>query len=93
MNMKLRAGKADAADAVERASSRPDFIILGYAWLNAMKPEQQGVPGYCGLMKVAPEKCKSFEQYSPDSRVSAPTPLERTSDRNRRRRTRPRGTR
>jgi hypothetical protein len=68
------AGKADAADAVERASSRPDFIILGYAWLNAMKPEQQGVPGYCGLMKVAPEKCKSFEQYSPDSRVSAQTP-------------------
>ncbi len=67
-------GKADAADAVERASSRPDFIILGYAWLNAMKPEQQGVPGYCGLMKVAPEKCKSFEQYSPDSRVSAQTP-------------------
>jgi acetyl esterase/lipase len=67
-------GKADAADTVERASSRPDFIILGYAWLNAMKPEQQGVPGYCGLMKVAPEKCKSFEQYSPDSRVSAQTP-------------------
>jgi hypothetical protein len=39
-----------------------------------MKPEQQGVPGYCGLMKVAPEKCRSFEQYSPDSRVSAQTP-------------------
>ncbi|MGH9939445.1 MAG: alpha/beta hydrolase [Blastocatellia bacterium] len=68
------AGQADAADAVERASSRPDFIILGYAWLNAMKPDQQGVPGYCVLMKVEPEKCKSFEQYSPDQRVSAQTP-------------------
>src|SRR5262249_31144429 len=36
--------------------------------------KEQGVPGYCGLMKVAPEKCKSFEQNSPDSRVSAQTP-------------------
>lgn len=68
------AGQADAADTVERASSRPDFVILGYAWLNAMKPEQKGVLGYCGLMKATPEKCKTFEQYSPDEHVNAQTP-------------------
>jgi hypothetical protein len=68
------AGQPGAADTVERAGNRPDFIILGYAWLNAMKPDQQGVPGYCGLLKVEPEKCKSFAQYSPDQHVSAQTP-------------------
>src|SRR3984957_12564160 len=32
------AGKPDAADPVQRLSSRPDFLVLGYAWLNAMPP-------------------------------------------------------
>lgn len=68
------AGQADATDTVERASSRPDFIILGYAWLNAMKLDQKGVLAYCGLLKVEPEKCKTFAQYSPDQHVSAQTP-------------------
>ena len=68
------AGHADANDMVERVSSRPDFIILGYPWLNAMKPDQTGVISYCSVLKVEPEKCKSFEQYSPDRHVSAQTP-------------------
>ncbi|HXG63701.1 MAG TPA: alpha/beta hydrolase [Blastocatellia bacterium] len=67
-------GQPDASDPVERVSSRPDFIILGYPWLNAMKPDQKGVLSYCSVLKVEPEKCKSFEQYSPDSHVSAQTP-------------------
>src|SRR5277367_4660526 len=32
------AGKPDADDPVERLSSRPDFLVLGYPWLNAMQP-------------------------------------------------------
>ena len=68
------AGQPGATDTVERAGSRPDFIILGYAWLNAMKPDQKDTIAYCGLMKVEPEKCKSFEQYSPERHVSAQTP-------------------
>jgi acetyl esterase/lipase len=67
-------GQADASDPVERVSSRPDFIILGYPWLNAMKPDEKGVINYCSVLKIDPEKCKSFEQYSPDSHVSAQTP-------------------
>jgi acetyl esterase/lipase len=67
-------GHADATDEVERVSSRPDFIILGYPWLNAMKPNQEGVLSYCSALKIEPEKCKGFEQYSPDSHVSAQTP-------------------
>jgi acetyl esterase/lipase len=68
------AGHADASDMIERVSSRPDFIILGYPWLNAMKPDQTGVISYCSVLKVEPENCKSFEQYSPDLHVSAQTP-------------------
>jgi acetyl esterase/lipase len=68
-------GRADATDEVERASSRPDFIILGYPWLNAMKLGQpQGTLTYCSALRIEPEQCKTFEQYSPDSRVSAQTP-------------------
>ena len=67
-------GHANANDVVERVSSRPDFIILGYPWLNAMKPDQTGVISYCSVLKLEPEKCKSFEQYSPDQHVSAQTP-------------------
>jgi acetyl esterase/lipase len=67
-------GHADANDTVERASSRPDFIILGYPWLNAMKPDQKGVISYCSVLKIEPENCKFFEQYSPEQHVSAQTP-------------------
>jgi acetyl esterase/lipase len=68
-------GRADTTDEVERASSRPDFIILGYPWLNAMKLDQpQGTLTYCSALTIEPEQCKTFAQYSPDSRVSAQTP-------------------
>jgi acetyl esterase/lipase len=67
------AGKPDAADPVERISSRPDFIILGYPWLNAMKADQKDF-SYCAAMKVDAKTCASFEQYSPDRHVSAGMP-------------------
>ncbi len=67
-------GKADASDPVERVSSRPDFLVLGYPWLNAMKKDQKGVISYCSVLKIEPEKCSSFEQYSPDLHVGAQTP-------------------
>ena len=67
-------GKADAPDAVDRVSSRPDFLVLGYPWLNAMKRDQKGVISYCSVLKIEPDKCASYEQYSPDLHVSAQTP-------------------
>ncbi len=67
-------GQPDSPDAVERVSSRPDFIILGYPWLNAMKPDRNGILNYCSALKIEPEKCKSFKQYSPEAHVSAQTP-------------------
>ena len=69
------AGKADSPDPVDRASNRPDFLVLGYPWLNAMNKMGPGdVISYCSVLKIEPERCLPFEQYSPDRHVSALTP-------------------
>jgi acetyl esterase/lipase len=69
-------GNADASDPVDRISDRPDFMILGYAWLNAMEPNGNGKITYCSVLKVVPEAdCKRFEQaYTPALHVTARTP-------------------
>jgi acetyl esterase/lipase len=69
------AGKADASDPVERVSSRPDFLILGYPWLNAMQPSGHYIT-YCSLIKtIPPETCKLDEQkYTPSLHVTPQTP-------------------
>jgi acetyl esterase/lipase len=64
---------AGAADPVERVSSRPDFIVLGYPWLNAMKPDQKTL-AYCSALALAPSQCAGFEQFSPDQHVTKDTP-------------------
>jgi acetyl esterase/lipase len=69
----LEPEKAGASDPVERVSSRPDFIVLGYPWLNAMKPEQKTLP-YCSALALAPPQCAGFEQFSPDQHVTKDTP-------------------
>jgi acetyl esterase/lipase len=68
-------GKADAGDPVERISSRPDFLILGYPWLNAMQPSGHYIT-YCSMMKnIPPETCKLDEQkYTPSLHVTPQTP-------------------
>jgi acetyl esterase/lipase len=69
------AGKPDANDPVERLSSRPDFLVLGYPWLNAMQPSGNYIT-YCSVLKVIPpETCKLDEQkYTPSLHVSSQTP-------------------
>jgi acetyl esterase/lipase len=66
-------GRADATDPIERAGSRPDFIVLGYPWLNAMKKDQK-VLAYCGVLKLEPSQCATFEQYMPHQLVTKDTP-------------------
>ena len=67
-------GKAEAPDAVDRVSSRPDFVVLGYPWLNAMEKNEKGVLSYCSALKIPVDQCIQFEQYSPDQHVSSQTP-------------------
>jgi acetyl esterase/lipase len=67
-------GVASAADPIERVSSRPDFLVLGYPWLDAMKPGPNNVISYCSVLKLEPAQCTTFEQYNPDARVTPRTP-------------------
>jgi acetyl esterase/lipase len=67
------AGKADAADPLDRVSSRPDFLVLGYPWLNAMIKDQKAL-AYCGVLKIEPAQCGTFEQYMPERLVTKETP-------------------
>ena len=69
----------NAADPIDKASSKPDFVVLGYPWLNAMVPNTQGLITYCAttpMVKTVPQdKCKEFEtKYSPVRYVTSTTP-------------------
>jgi acetyl esterase/lipase len=68
-------GKIGVGDPVERLSSRPDFLVLGYPWLNAMQPSGHYIT-YCSrIPSVPPETCKLYEQkYTPSLHVTAQTP-------------------
>src|ERR1035438_4217799 len=70
------AGQPDSADPVERLSSRPDFLVLGYPWLNAMQPARPGyIPSYQTLMKMPAERHKDLEApYTPALHVTSATP-------------------
>ena len=71
----FHAGSPTAADPVDRLSDRPDFLVLGYAWLNAMQPSGHYIT-YCSMIKIIPpETCKADEQrYTPSLHVTAQTP-------------------
>jgi acetyl esterase/lipase len=68
-------GKRDASDPVERLSDRPDFLILGYPWLNAMQPNSRHLITYCSLLKMSASDCQEWEQrYTPAAHVTSETP-------------------
>ena len=65
-----------SADPVDQVSSRPDFVVLGYPWLNAMEPAQKSEITYCSMIKVLnPAQCAALrEPYTPKLHVTASTP-------------------
>jgi acetyl esterase/lipase len=69
------AGKPDNGDPLARLSSRPDFLVLGYPWLNAMQPSGDYIT-YCSVIKtIPPATCKEDEQkYTPSLHVTSQTP-------------------
>ena len=69
-------GNPDASDPVERLSARPDFMVLGYPWLNAMQPNKQNMITYCSVLREIPaEQCKGNEEkYTPSLHVTPQTP-------------------
>jgi acetyl esterase/lipase len=69
-------GRPNANDLVERLSDRPNFLILGYPWLNAMQPNDRNLITYCSVLRALPAgDCKDWEQkYTPSLHVTPNTP-------------------
>jgi acetyl esterase/lipase len=76
-------GKPGDPDPVERESSRLNFLVLGYPWLNAMQPPvpnpYQPGKNYINLCSVTEgltqADCTRLDpQYTPEAHVTAATP-------------------
>ncbi len=66
-------GNPDAEDPIDRASSRPDYLVLGYPWLGAISSDTSHIT-YCKLFNVM-DKCEALRAaYSPYLFVTKDTP-------------------
>ena len=50
-------GNPEAIDPIERVSSRPDFLVLGYPWIGAISSDTSHL-SYCKLFNVM-DKCEA----------------------------------
>jgi acetyl esterase/lipase len=65
--------RPDADDPVERVSSRPDFLVLGYPWIGAITTDTSHL-SYCQSFNLM-DKCEALRtSFSPDLFVSKDTP-------------------
>ena len=66
-------GSPEAEDPVERVSSRPDFLVLGYPWIGAISSDTSHL-SYCKLFNLM-DQCEALRAaYSPDLFVTSKTP-------------------
>ena len=66
-------GNPDAEDPIERVSSRPDYLVLGYPWIGAISSDTSHLT-YCKLFSVM-DRCEALRAaYSPDLFVTKDTP-------------------
>ncbi len=66
-------GNPEADDPIDRASSRPDFLVLGYPWIGAISSDTSHL-SYCKLFNVM-DRCEALRTaYSPDLFVTRDTP-------------------
>jgi len=67
------AGKPEAENPIERVSSRPDYLVLGYPWIGAISSDTSHL-SYCKLFNVM-DRCEELRTaYSPDLFVTRETP-------------------
>lgn len=71
------AGKTDDGDPVERVSSRPDYLVLGYPWIGGVSTDTSHLT-YCKLVDILPSdpaRCADFQKkFSPNLFVTKETP-------------------
>ena len=66
-------GDPDAEDAIERVSSRPNYVVLGYPWLGAIGPNMEQL-NYCKVYKLIDQCAQLTQAYSPELHVTKDTP-------------------
>ena len=70
-------GNPDAEDPIDRVSSKPDYLVLGYPWIGAISQNTAHLT-YCKLMDLLPDhadRCEELRKaYSPDLFVTRDTP-------------------
>lgn len=67
------AGDADADDAIDRVSSRPDYLVLGYPWLGAVGTDYAHL-NYCKQFHLEDQCAALIAKYNPDLFVSKDMP-------------------
>lgn len=66
-------GDPGAADPVERVSSRPDYLVLGYPWLGAITTDTSHL-SYCKMFNLM-DRCDELKaKYTPTLFVNKDTP-------------------
>lgn len=66
-------GNAEADDPIDRASSRPDYLVLGYPWIGAISMDTSHL-NYCKIFNLM-DRCEALTAaYSPDLFVTKDTP-------------------
>ena len=66
-------GNADAEDPIDRVSSRPDYLVLGYPWIDAITTDTSHL-SYCKEFNVM-DRCDALRaRYDPVLFVTRDTP-------------------
>lgn len=66
-------GDSEAEDPIERVSSRPDYMVLGYAWLGAISSDTSHL-SYCKIFNLMDQCEKLKAAYTPELYVTKDTP-------------------
>lgn len=66
-------GDPGAEDAIDRVSSRPDYLVLGYPWIGAVSLDYAHL-NYCKMFHLEDQCAALINKYDPDRFVSKDTP-------------------
>lgn len=66
-------GNPGSEDAVERVSSRPDYLVLGYPWIGAVSMDYSHL-NYCKEFHLEDQCQELTAKYNPDLFVTKDTP-------------------
>ena len=66
-------GDPNAADAIERFSSRPDYLVLGYPWLGAVSLDYSHL-NYCKEFHLEDQCAELTKKYNPELFVTKAMP-------------------